>query len=64
MRYHSLVLDRVPEDFDLLATASDDGSVQAMRHRHKPLWGFQFHPESVLSQRPDLLLRVFVQSLI
>lgn len=64
MRYHSLVLDRVPEDFDLLATASDDGSVQAMRHRLKPLWGYQFHPESILSQRPDLLLRVFVQCLI
>lgn len=64
MRYHSLVLDWVPEDFELLATASDDGSVQAMSHRNKPLWGYQFHPESVLSQRPDLLLRAFTQSLI
>lgn len=64
MRYHSLVLDQVPSDFELLAVASDDRSIQAMIHRHKPIWGYQFHPESVLSQRPDLLLKVFLQSLI
>lgn len=63
MRYHSLVLDGVPSDFELLATASDDESVQAMKHQHKPIWGYQFHPESVLSQRPDLLLKFFLQSL-
>lgn len=63
MRYHSLVLDTVPREFELLARAQDDGSVQAMRHCNRPLWGYQFHPESILSQKPDLLLSIFLQSL-
>jgi anthranilate synthase/aminodeoxychorismate synthase-like glutamine amidotransferase len=63
MRYHSLVLDAVPSEFELLARAQDDESVQAMRHCNRPLWGYQFHPESILSQKPDLLLSIFLQSL-
>ena len=63
MRYHSLVLDAVPKEFELLASARDDGSIQAMRHCSRPLWGYQFHPESILSQKPDLLLSIFLQSL-
>ncbi|MFM8838797.1 MAG: glutamine amidotransferase-related protein, partial [Bacteroidota bacterium] len=53
----------VPREFELLAWAQDDGSVQAMRHCNRPLWGYQFHPESILSQKPDLLLSIFLQSL-
>ncbi|MRG87541.1 anthranilate synthase component II [Salinibacillus xinjiangensis] len=49
MRYHSLVIDRntLPESFDVLATALDDGELMAIRHRSYPLFGLQFHPESI-----------------
>lgn len=63
MRYHSLILDQVPLEFELLAIADDDCSTQAMRHQSKPLWGYQFHPESVLSDQPELLLKIFMDSI-
>ena len=49
-RYHSLAVTRVPDDFEVSATAAD-GEVMAMRHRRLPIDGIQFHPESVLPAR-------------
>lgn len=49
-RYHSLAVTRVPPVFEQTAR-SDDGEVMAVRHRHLPIVGVQFHPESVLT--PD-----------
>lgn len=60
MRYHSLVLDKVPESYLLLASASDDGTVQAMRHKSRPLWGYQFHPESITTDLSQAWLQLFV----
>lgn len=58
-RYHSLVVTRVPADCEVLATVrdSDVDLVMAMRHRHLPWLGVQFHPESVLTPYGDALLR-------
>lgn len=50
-RYHSLVIQRdsVPECLDVTAWASD-GSVMAVEHKVWPIFGVQFHPESILTQ--------------
>lgn len=50
-RYHSLVVDRetMPDCLEVTAWASD-GSVMAIEHRSWPVFGVQFHPESILTQ--------------
>jgi anthranilate synthase/aminodeoxychorismate synthase-like glutamine amidotransferase len=57
-RYHSLCLDpdTLPADLEVLAR-SEDGVVQAVRHRSLPASGVQFHPESVLSEYGDRIVR-------
>jgi anthranilate synthase component II len=65
-RYHSLVTDAAALPDVLVPIAwstdpSDEGEVQAMRHRELPLWGVQFHPESLFSQHGKLLIRNFLE---
>ena len=60
-RYHSLVTDpeALPEDLEIVAwsePARFGQEIQGVRHRSFPVWGVQFHPESLFSQAgPDLL---------
>ena len=57
-RYHSLAI--VDETLDLekftVTARTDDGIVMAIEHREKPLFGVQFHPESVLTECGYLML--------
>jgi len=60
-RYHSLIVRESGLSHDLHVTArSDDGLVMALAHREKPVYGVQFHPESVLTPDGDRLLSNFL----
>jgi anthranilate synthase component II len=63
MRYHSLVVDpaSLPKDLEVIATARDDATeIHAVRHREHPVWGVQFHPESILTQHGKAILKNFL----
>ncbi|PYO77316.1 MAG: anthranilate/aminodeoxychorismate synthase component II [Gemmatimonadetes bacterium] len=63
MRYHSLVVesDSLPEELEVIARARDDPTeIHAVKHRAHPVWGVQFHPESILTENGKEILRNFL----
>ncbi len=58
-RYHSLVVERVPEALQVNATA-DDAHVMGFRHGELPIHGVQFHPESIATEHGHALLANFL----
>jgi anthranilate synthase component II len=60
-RYHSLVAEpeTVPEELVVNAW-TEDGTIMGLRHRHLPIHGVQFHPESIASEQGHELLRNFL----
>ncbi|MDP4594067.1 MAG: aminodeoxychorismate/anthranilate synthase component II [Beijerinckiaceae bacterium] len=61
-RYHSLVVERETFPAELEITAElEDGLVMALQHRHLPLYGVQFHPESILSEHGHTMLNNFLK---
>ena len=58
VRYHSLAVTDLPPELEPIAWA-DDGVLMAVRHRTRPAWGVQFHPESICSEHGHQLLANF-----
>ncbi len=60
-RYHSLIVERESLPKDLLIEAdSSEGLIMALKHIRYPLWGVQFHPESILTECGEELLKNFL----
>jgi anthranilate synthase component 2 len=61
-RYHSLLLERssLPECLEITAWTAE-GEIMGMRHRDLPVWGMQFHPESILTVAGMDMLNNFLQ---
>lgn len=61
-RYHSLVVDEASLPADLRATAhAEDGTLMAIEHQRLPIVGWQFHPESILTECGYTLLANFLR---
>jgi anthranilate synthase/aminodeoxychorismate synthase-like glutamine amidotransferase len=65
MRYHSLVVspDRLPPELEVTAWSADrpgDQEIMAVRHRVHPVWGVQFHPESVGTEQGRRIVANFL----
>lgn len=61
-RYHSLIVkrDSLPDSFEVTAE-TEDKEVMAIKHKKFPLWGVQFHPESILTREGKKILRNFLK---
>ncbi len=61
-RYHSLVVDResLPEVFDISAE-TEDGTIMGLRHKHLPVEGIQFHPESILTAEGEKIIKNWLE---
>jgi anthranilate synthase/aminodeoxychorismate synthase-like glutamine amidotransferase len=61
-RYHSLLVERVSFPAELEITAETaEGEVMGLRHRRLPIWGVQFHPESIATPDGMKLLQNFLE---
>jgi anthranilate synthase component 2 len=62
-RYHSLVIrrDGFPAALKITARARDDNEIMAIEHRELPIWGIQFHPESILTTAGMAILENFLR---
>lgn len=61
-RYHSLAIERasLPDCLDITAE-TEDGEIMGVAHKQLPIYGVQFHPESVLSEHGHALLKNFLE---
>jgi anthranilate synthase component II len=61
-RYHSLIIERESCPGCLEVTSqTDDGIIMGVRHREHPIFGVQFHPESILTENGKVLLAHFLE---
>ena len=63
-RYHSLAadLDTIPDCLQITAHTVD-GEVMAVRHRDRPIYGVQFHPESIMTPDGKQMLKNFIKEI-
>ena len=63
MRYHSLIVsdDKFPEEFKILARETKEQLIMAIQHKTLPIYGVQFHPESIGTPEGKQLLRNFIE---
>jgi len=61
-RYHSLsgVKSTMPNNFSLIAKSKEDDEIMGISHNDYPIFGLQFHPESILSPEGSIILKNFL----
>ena len=63
-RYHSLAADpgSIPDELQVTALTAD-GEIMAVQHREYPVFGLQFHPESILTPEGKIMIRSFIKEM-
>lgn len=56
-RYHSLICSDFEKNFETIATSAEDAQPMWLQHKTKKQMGFQFHPESFMTEKSDLYLK-------
>ncbi|HHT7802628.1 TPA: aminodeoxychorismate/anthranilate synthase component II [Streptococcus suis] len=64
MRYHSIVVTEMPKDFQVTARTLDDGEIMAIQHVTLPIYGLQYHPESIGTPDGIKMIEAFVKEVI
>jgi anthranilate synthase/aminodeoxychorismate synthase-like glutamine amidotransferase len=61
-RYHSLLVERssFPAELEITAETAE-GEIMGLRHRRQPIWGVQFHPESIATEHGIEILKNFLE---
>ena len=61
-RYHSLIIEpnSIPNCLEVTAK-TEEGEIMGIRHRELPVWGVQFHPESLATEQGILILKNFLE---
>ncbi|WOF16434.1 aminodeoxychorismate/anthranilate synthase component II [Methanoplanus sp. FWC-SCC4] len=63
-RYHSLAVfeETLPDCLSVTARSADDGTVMAVSHKNYPVFGLQFHPESIITESGDKIIENFLRT--
>lgn len=59
-RYHSLIVAKAGLPAELEITAEAEGLIMGLKHKSRPLYGLQFHPESILTEHGKTMLKNFL----
>lgn len=59
-RYHSLAITKLPQEFEVNAR-TEDGIIMGIKHKQRPIFGLQFHPESVLTPQGLKIIENFLR---
>jgi len=62
-RYHSLIVNRktFPKSLEIIAWTKEK-EIMGLKHKEYPIWGVQFHPESILTKEGKKILKNFIQN--
>lgn len=61
MRYHSLIGIQIPDCLEVTAT-TEEGEVMAVKHKKLPIYGVQFHPESIKTEEGKKIIKNFIEA--
>lgn len=60
MRYHSIVIDDMPKDFEIVAKTTDDHEIMAIQNQDLAIYGLQYHPESIGTEDGMGMIKNFI----
>ncbi|MEH7305413.1 anthranilate synthase component II [Neobacillus drentensis] len=65
MRYHSLIIEKcsIPDELECISHSDDDQEIMAIKHRQFPVFGLQFHPESIGTPSGKQILNNFLNEI-